>query len=40
MLLPVVLCYLGPTQKQETVENSGERGEINRGLEKDATDIA
>ena len=40
ILLPVVLCYLGPTQKQEAGENSGGRGEINHGLEKDAKDIA
>ena len=40
ILLPVVLCYLGPSEKEETEDKSEERGEINNALEKDATDIA
>ena len=40
ILLPVVLCYLGPGEKGKTEDKSEETGETNNALEKDETDIA
>ena len=41
VLLPVILCYLGPNEKKQEkeVEKTTENGNINRGLEKDAADV-
>ena len=32
-LLPVVLCYFGPSEKEKTEDKSEERGKINKALE-------
>ena len=41
VLLPVILCYLGPNEKsqEKEVEKNTENGHINRGLEKEAADV-
>ena len=41
VLLPVILCYLGPNEKKQEkeVEKTTENGHINRGLEKEAADV-
>ena len=39
VLLPVVLCYLGPVEKQKGETKGEERGEINEAIEKGTTDV-
>ena len=41
VLLPVILCYLGPNEKKQEkeVDKTTENGHINRGLEKEAADV-
>ena len=39
VLLPVILCYLGPSEKHKSEDNAEEQGEINEAIEKDTNDV-
>ena len=39
VLLPVILCYLGPTDKQKNKVIPQEQGEGHKDINKDTTDI-
>ena len=41
ILLPVILCYLGPTEKnpEQEEDKTKENGHTNRALEQEATDV-
>ena len=38
ILLPVVLCYVGPREQLEPKDTTEKRGKINKGMDKDETD--
>lgn len=37
VLLPVILCYLGPSEKQIDASKSNDGGQVNNAMENDAT---